>query len=95
MKPWTDNVKLLTQIVPVKGIPFCKITGMTVKHTIVERSDTRIMIEMEAHTIDAPYSSTFYVKEVWIVVTTEKNHPRCLFQRKLTTMFVQKTWLKS
>ena len=95
LEPWKDNVKILTQVVPVKGIPFCKITNMTVKHTIIDRSDTRIIIEMEAHTFEAPYSSTFYVKEVWIVVSSEKNHPRCLFQRMMTTIFVQNTWLRN
>ena len=96
MTNWdSNNKKTLNQTVPVKGVPFCTQTGMQVINTLVERTDTRIVIESEAHTFDSPYSDTFYVKEVWIVVTTEKNHPTSLFTRMMFVEFVKKTWFAS
>ena len=68
---------------------------MEVKNEIKKRTDTCIVIECEAHTFDSPYSDTFHVREVWIVVTTEKNHPTCLFTRMMEVNFVQKTWFSS
>jgi hypothetical protein len=36
MSPWQDGVKLLKQVVPVKGVPFCSKTRMVIKNTILE-----------------------------------------------------------
>jgi hypothetical protein len=63
----------MTLVVPVTGVPFLSQTSVTKTLTFVERSDNKIIFEIESQTIEAPYSDSFVCKEAWLIVGSGKD----------------------
>jgi hypothetical protein len=52
---------------------------MIINQTILEKSNTRIIIETDAFNLDVPYSETFYAKEAWIATAPNSDSKVCIF----------------
>ena len=55
---------------PLVGIPFVYETDNTKIYELVERTDNKVIIELDAKTKEAPYSDTFSCKELWIIISS-------------------------
>jgi len=64
--------------VPVVGVPFIKETRCIKTSTIIARSDTELVVEVDIKTLDAPYSETFTCKEMWIIVSAAPTEQKCI-----------------
>ena len=56
-------------IILLVGIPFLKQTRHVRNINLSARSKTRLVMNMDAKTPDAPYSDTFVIREAWIAVS--------------------------
>lgn len=73
MNPWKKNQKILNCIIPLVGVPFINKTRCTKTITLIDRTPSRIVVEVDCKTYDAPYCDTFLCKECWIVIGSESN----------------------
>ena len=64
--------------VPVVGVPFISQTRCIKTQTIITRSETELVIEVDAKTLDAPYSDTFTCKEMWILVSASEHEAKSI-----------------
>lgn len=85
VEKWSINqatgkrVRVVKNIVPVKGVPFCSQTRTVQSQEITNQTDTLIAIEATIESLDTPYNDTFRVCECWIALTTDPEQERCVF----------------
>jgi len=86
---------IINSIVPLVGVPFISQTRVTKTCNIVHRSETKLVVDVDVKTHDAPYGDTFTCKEAWIVMAKSGNEPRSILQTKSRIAFVKSTMWKS
>ena len=86
---------IINCVVPVQGVPFITSTRCTKTINLIFRSPTKLVLEMDTKTHDAPYSDTFSCKELWIVISNSGSEPKSLLMKKLKIAFVKYTMFKS
>jgi len=64
---------MLDLVCPVVGVPFISQTRVTKTITMVHRSASKVIIDIESKTYEAPYSDTFVCKEAWVVIGSEQD----------------------
>ena len=94
-QPWKKNVMIVNTVVPVTGVPFINSTRAIKTLTLVERTSTQFVLEVDTKTIDAPYSDTFSCKELWIVMSQSEKQQKSILIRKQKIAFVKYTMFKS
>lgn len=82
-------------IVPLVGVPFISQTRATKRSIIMHRSETKLIVEVDVKTHDAPYGDTFTCKEAWIVISKSGDEPRTILQAKARVAFVKSTMWKN
>ena len=90
---WKDDQKTFKLTVPIKGVPTCNKTDATINLKLVENSDTKLIIELDLQTIDAPYSETFSNKDTLIVLAD--GDEKCIFYHVAKVKFYKSTIFKS
>ena len=70
----------MKEIVPVKGVPFLKETRNNKLVRLLERTDSRVIVETENHSLDVPYADCFRVCENWTCISTSKTQNKCIFR---------------
>jgi hypothetical protein len=93
--PWKKKEMKINSVVPLVGVPFISQTRATKTCNIVHRSETKLIVEVDVKTHDAPYGDTFTCKEAWIVMAKSGNEPRSILQTKARVAFVKSTMWKS
>jgi len=93
--PWKNKEMIINSIVPLVGVPFISQTRATKTCNIVHRSETKLIVDVDVKTHDAPYGDTFTCKEAWIVMAKSGNEPRSMLQIKSRIDFVKYTFFKS
>ena len=68
-QPWKKNVMIITCSVPVAGVPFISSTRAIKTVSLIKKTETELVIEIDVKTLDAPYSDTFSCKEIWIILS--------------------------
>lgn len=58
---------VITEVVPVVGVPFINSTRSVKTFKIIERTPHQLVIEISIKSLDAPYCDTFLCEEVWII----------------------------
>lgn len=88
---------VLTEVVPVVGVPFINSTRSVKTLKIVERTSSQLVVEMSIKSLDAPYCDTFLCEEVWIVTgsSSKPQQERCVLQQMIRINFVKYTMFKS
>ena len=61
----------------------------------MHRSETKLIVDVDVKTHDAPYGDTFTCKEAWIVMAKSGNESRSILQTKARVAFVKSTMWKS
>ena len=93
--PWKKKEMKLNSIVPLVGVPFISQTRATKTTSIIHRSETKLIFEVDVKTHDAPYGDTFTCKEAWVVIARSGNEPRSILQMKARIAFVKSTMWKN
>ena len=89
--PWQNNKKSINCIIPLKGIPFCNKTRSKNEFAIIDKSESRFVMEIECYALDAPYGDYFVIKDGWAILGDQR---RCIFQRYCQVVFHKKTMLQ-
>ena len=58
---------------PVLGVPFVNQSKLIKTFTMVHRSESKMVIDVENFTPDTPYGTIFTNKELWIIIGSEKD----------------------
>jgi hypothetical protein len=58
--------------------------------SLIERSGTRIVVEIDCKTYDAPYCDTFLCKECWVITGSDIE----AHERSILTQFIKVEMLK-
>ena len=87
------NKSTIKCIIPIKGVPFCTQTR-AVRKVELKRSDTKIIMDMQTQTIDAPFSDCFCVRETWIILSSSKTMSKCMFYQTYKIDFMKYTMFK-
>jgi hypothetical protein len=74
----------MTFILPVTGVPFINQTRASKTISLIERSQSKLVVEVVVETFDAPYCDSFVCKECWVLIGSEANE---LQQRSILTQF--------
>jgi len=54
---------------PVTNVPFCTKTTSNKVIRLLKRSPNSVIIDVDSKTVEAPYSDTFSVKELWVFLS--------------------------
>lgn len=98
---WTDGLNkgsqlAITQLVPLKNVPFCKQTNARNTVEIVEYEEGKVLVlQVNTTTIEAPYSDTFCCKELYVALSPSKASNKCIFSKFMKVEFSKHTMLKS
>lgn len=85
----------IDSVCPVKGVPFCDETTCNKIIKVVENTPSKLILDIESRTVEAPYSDTFYVQEAWIVLSNESlREKKSIFIRLSYINFVKYTMFK-
>lgn len=77
-------------IIPLVGVPFINQTRCTKTISLIERSGSRIVVEIDCKTYDAPYCDTFLCKECWVITGSEIES----LERSILTQYIKVEMLK-
>lgn len=94
MKPWNKNQLTVNCVVPLVNVPFIKKSNFVKTVVIKKRTSSKLVIEFDMKTLDAPYGDTFSCKESWIILTTSRKQNRCVFQQFIKIDFVKSCMFK-
>lgn len=80
MKPWKKNQMTINCVVPLVNVPFMSKSQFVKAIVIHKRDSTKLVLEFDCKTTDAPYGDTFSCKESWIILTSSRAQTKCVFQ---------------
>ena len=80
--------------VKVTGVPFLSSSRYFKYHRIVEKSDTKVVVEGTNKTPDVPYSGNFYVFDRWVIMSVP-NGDSCIYRSTVRPIFVKDTIFKN
>jgi len=93
-QPFKEKVMDINMVVPLTGVPFVNQTRCLKQVTIVSQSESKLVIEMDVKTFDAPYCDTFICKEAWVVLQPLPEQQRCIVVKSMKIHFVKSTFFK-
>ena len=82
-------------VVPLVGVPFVNSARVTKTISLLHKSGTKLIVEIETKTHDVPYGDSFLNKEVFIVFSAHADEPRAIFIMKIIVTFPKYTIFKS
>ena len=79
VKPWKKNQMTINCVVPLVNVPFMNKSNFVKTIFMLKRDQTKMVLEFDQKTLDAPYGDTFSCKESWIILTSSKFQTKCIF----------------
>jgi len=81
-------------VVPLVNVPFMSKSNFVKQISIIKKTSSKIVLEFDMKTLDAPYGDTFSCKESWIILTTSRKQQRCVFQQFIKIDFTKSCMFK-
>ena len=98
LSPWkNNNTRQWKMMGPIKGIPMMTQMPLIKTFTIVHRSESKMVIESDNNTPEAPYGRCFSNKECWVIIGSQKDPTHQFLNLTLLedTVFTSFTIIKS